>query len=77
MTKSAMATPGRVDLAVSTVKIDGSYGKIGRLDFRSALAIKKLTKCSLSLCFALKLTAWSKATQFITMKSFRLYLYGV
>lgn len=28
MTKSAMATPGRVDLAVSTVKIDGSYRKI-------------------------------------------------
>lgn len=28
MTKSAMATPGRVDLAVSTVKMDGSYRMI-------------------------------------------------
>lgn len=31
ITKSAMATPGRVDLAVSTVKIDGSYRKIVRI----------------------------------------------
>lgn len=36
MTKSATATPGRVDLAVSTVKIDGSYRKV-RGDVKGSL----------------------------------------
>lgn len=30
MTKSAMATPGRVDLAVNTVKMEGSWCTDGR-----------------------------------------------
>lgn len=43
MTKSAMATPGRVDLAVSTVKMEGSYrSRKATCDvFSSDMAVKR------------------------------------